>query len=139
MLEMAEIKPDDIVYDLGCGDARILITAVREFGARMAVGYEIREDLYKVAKSEVEQRGLQDKITIVNGNLFNADLSSATVITLYLTGSANDLLKPKLEREVKPQTRIVSRTFSMRGWKFSKQENFFGTSIYLYKAPEAFT
>ena len=116
MLRIAKVGPGDVVFDLGCGDGRLLILAIVSFKAKKAMGYEIRKDLCNTAKKEVEERKLREHITIVNGDLFNADLSKATVITLYLTYSANRELKPKLIAEVKPGTRIVSHDFEIPGW-----------------------
>jgi tRNA A22 N-methylase len=137
MLEIAEVGPDDTLYDLGCGDARILITAVEKFGAKKAVGYEIKKDVYKIALSTVESHKLKRRIKIINGDLFNADISKATVITLYLTGSGNEELKPKLERETRPGARIVSHDFEIHGWKPIKKENYRGDTLYLYRIPES--
>ena len=83
MLEIAEVGPGDMAYDLGCGDGRIPIMAVEEFGAKGAVGYEIRKEIYKAALSRIEHRGLKGKIRLFNEDLFEADLSKATVVTLY--------------------------------------------------------
>ena len=138
MLKTARVGPGDVVYDLGCGDGRILITAVKEFGAKKAVGYEIKRDLYKFALSEVERQGLRGKIRLVNGDLFEADLSEATVITLYLNTSTNKRLKPKLERETRDGTRIVSHAYQLMGWRPTKKEGFAFRTIYLYTVPEAF-
>ena len=88
MLEVAEARPGDVVCDLGCGDGRILIVAVEDFKAKEAVGYEIREDVYKNALEEVARMNLQDKIRIINGDFLEADLSRASVITVYLNSLA---------------------------------------------------
>lgn len=136
MLEIAEVRPRDVVYDLGCGDARLLILAVELFKAKKAVGYEIRKEVYKTALQEVETRNLAEKVTIVNGDLFNADLSEATVITLYLTYGANKKLKPKLEREARPGARIVSHDYEMPGWQPTRMERLRGDTIYLYTVPD---
>ncbi len=135
MLEVAEVGPTDIVYDLGCGDGRILLTSVKDFGAKKAIGYELREDLYKTTSMEIEKHGLQDRIELVNADLFTADISEATVITLYLTTSANERLRPKLKREAKVGTRIVSHDFRIEGWEPAKRENFHDHTIYLYIVP----
>ncbi|KPV64915.1 MAG: putative cobalt-precorrin-6Y C(15)-methyltransferase (decarboxylating) [Candidatus Bathyarchaeota archaeon BA1] len=138
MLEIAKVGSEDVVYDLGCGDGRILILAVEEFGAKGAVGYEIRKELYKSTQLRIEHRGLQGRIRLVNGDLFEADLSKATVITLYLNGSANERLKPKLERETRPGTRVVSHDFEISEWQPTRKEILYGDTIYLYVVPEAF-
>jgi len=123
MLLMAELKPGEVFFDLGAGDGRTVIMAVKDFGAR-AVGVELREDLVKKALSSIYEQGLQDRITIVNGDIFNVDLSSADVIFLYLTTSANEKVKPKLEAELKRGVRIVSHDYEIVGWKPVKVENF---------------
>lgn len=138
MLEVADVGPDDVVYDLGCGDGRVLFTAVQEFKAKKAVGYEINENRYNNIVKEIERVNLQDKIKIFNKNLFEADLSEATVITLYLTTYANNNLKPKLTKETHQGTRIVSHDFSVNDWKFSKKDHISNHSIYLYTVPESF-
>lgn len=137
MLEVAGVGPSDTVVDLGCGDGRMLVTAVSDFGAKLAVGYELREDLYRTDLRLVELKNLVGRVRLVNGDLFGADLSDATVVTLYLTSTANERLKPKFEKETRPGTRIVSHDFSMNGWKPAKVERFNGHTIYLYVMPEA--
>jgi len=115
MLMLADVKPGEIVYDLGCGDGRIVITAAREFGA-YAVGIEIRKDLALKAMKAVEEAGLTDRVKIINANFFDVDISDADVVTLYLTTSANLKVKPKLERELKPGARVVSHEYEIPGW-----------------------
>ncbi|MGQ9460983.1 MAG: SAM-dependent methyltransferase [Candidatus Bathyarchaeaceae archaeon] len=137
MLEIADVGPEDVVYDLGCGDGRILIMAAEKFNARKAVGYEIRKDLYKAVLQKIESHNLTKKVTIINGDLFNADISEATVITLYLTYGANKKLKPKLERDARPGTKIVSHNFEIPGWQPTRKENYQGDTIYLYKIPDS--
>ena len=131
MLECAEVKPGEVVYDLGCGDGRILIVAAQEFGAR-AVGVEIRDDLAKKAMEKVEELQLSDKIKIIHDNLFNVDISEADVVTLYLTTSANRKIKDKLERELKPGARVVSHEYEMPGWKPVKVDVFYENPRYSY-------
>ena len=136
MLKIARVGPGDVVYDLGCGDGRILIMAVKEFGAKKAVGYEIGEEVYRTALREVERLGL-DRIRLVKGDLFEADLSEATVITLYLDDLTNKRLKPKLEREARVGARIVSYAYGIKGWKAAEKERLHGDTIFLYTVPEA--
>lgn len=140
MLQVARVGPDDVVYDLGCGDGRILIMAVKEFGAEKAVGYELREDLYKSTLREIERQNLKERINLINGDLSEADISEATVITLYLSASGNERLKPKLAKEARPGTRVVSQDFRMNGWHASKSEitGYMG-DIFLYVIPDAFS
>lgn len=108
------------------------------FGAKRAVGYEIREKLYKATLSKVAHRGLKDRIRVVNGDMFKADLSETTVITLYLTSLANEKLKPKLEKEAKLGTRAVSHGFEIPRWQETQKESFHSDIIYLYIIPDAF-
>jgi len=137
MLKIARVGPGDVVYDLGCGDGRILITAVKEFGADRAVGYEVREDLCGVALAGIERQGLQCRVKLVNEDLFDVDLYEATVITLFLDDSTNQRLKPKLEREARVGTRIVSYTYEIEGWKATRKKRLHGDTIYLYTVPES--
>lgn len=123
MLTVAEIKQGEIVYDLGCGDGRVTIMAAQEFGAR-AIGVEMREDLAKQATGKVNELGLDDRVKIVQGDMFKIDLSQADVVTLYLTTSANDKVKPKLEAELKPGARVVSHDYEILGWRPVKIDNF---------------
>jgi tRNA A58 N-methylase Trm61 len=123
MLTLADIKPGEILYDLGCGDGRVVIMAAQEFGAR-AVGVEMREDLAKQATGKVSEMRLEDRVKIVQGDMFKVDLSQADVITLYLTTSANDKVKPKLEAELKAGTRVVSHDYEILGWRPVKIDNF---------------
>ncbi|MFB0514383.1 MAG: cyclopropane-fatty-acyl-phospholipid synthase family protein [Candidatus Bathyarchaeia archaeon] len=137
MLKIAGVGPGDVVYDLGCGDGHILIMAIKEFGADRAVGYEIRENLCRVALAEIERQGLQSRVKLVNRDLFDADLNEVTVITLYLDESTNQRLKPKLERTARVGTRIVSYAYKIKGWKPAKKERRHGDTIYLYRVPES--
>ena len=139
MLEVAKASKEDVVVDLGCGDGRILATAVKDFGVRSASGYEIREDLFKTASGEVEKLNLTNKIHIYNRDLFQADLKEATLITLYLTTYANERLKPKLRAEARPGSRIVSHDFMINGWKPSRKENYNEHAIYVYSIPESYS
>jgi predicted RNA methylase len=140
MLTLAQLRPREVFFDLGAGDGRAVIMAAKDFGAR-AVGVELREDLVKRALGTVYENGLQDRVTMVNGDMFSVDLTSADVIFLYLTTSANEKVKPKLEAELKPGVRVVSHDYEIIGWKPTKVENFCENqtlgypshTIYLYK------
>jgi predicted RNA methylase len=140
MLELAELKPGEVLFDLGAGDGRTVIMAAKSFGAR-AVGVEMREDLAKRAMSVLHENSLSDRVTIVNGDMFKVDLSAADVVYLYLTTSANEKVKPKMEAELKKGVRVVSHDYEVVGWKPSKVENFVENpslgypshTIYLYK------
>ena len=123
MLALAEIKPGDMLYDLGSGDGRVVIMAAQDYGAR-AVGVEMREDLAKQAMEKIGELGLEGRVKIFHGDMFKIDLSQANVVTLYLTTSANDKVKPKLENELKPGTRVVSHDYEILGWRPIKIDNF---------------
>jgi hypothetical protein len=141
MLQMARVRPKDVVCDLRCGDARILITAVEQFEAKGAIGYELREDLYNASLEEIKRRNLLDKVTIYKEDFVNAALAQASVITLSLSYVANKLLSPKPGRELRCGTRIVSLHFEIDSWKttgFMYGWNPPFSPIYLYVMPEAF-
>jgi len=123
MLVLAELKPGEVFFDLGAGDGRAVIMAAKDFGAR-AVGVELREDLVKKALSSIYEHSLQNRTTIVNSDMFTVDLSSADVVFLYLTTSANEKVRPKLKAELKKGTRVVSHDYEVVGWTPSKVENF---------------
>lgn len=123
MLLLAELKPGEVFFDLGAGDGRTVIMAAEDFQAR-AVGVELREDLVKKALSAVYEHNLQNRVTIVNSNMFSMDLSSADVVFLYLTTSANEKVKPKLEVELKEGGRVVSHDYEIVGWKPIKVDKF---------------
>jgi ribosomal protein L11 methylase PrmA len=134
MLELAQAGPEDIIYDLGCGDGRILFTAVKDFGVKKAVGYEIDAQRYYSTLLEIERQNLENKIHLIYGNLYDADISEATVITLYLTTSGNRRLKPKLIKEARSDTKIVSHDFTIEGWQPLRKEFVrYGHTVYLYK------
>ena len=138
MLELANVKAGDVVYDLGCGDGRIVIAAARRFGAR---GVCVDIDPQRIAESRDNARraGVTDRIRFLNEDLFATDLSGATVITLYLTVETNLALRPKLLRELKPGSRIVSHWHSMGDWKPQRTEHVRSDtgwrSIFLWTVP----
>ncbi|MFC1899472.1 50S ribosomal protein L11 methyltransferase [Chloroflexota bacterium] len=138
MLVLTNVRPGDIVYDLGCGDARILIMAIQEFGAKKAVGYEVNPYLYGQALQDVQRNNLQYKVTLIEDDLINADISEASVITLFLSINANECLKPKLEKEAKPLTRVVSFFHPIEAWQVSKTRGPQEDMLYLYVLPHAF-
>ena len=121
MLALAEVKPSDTVYDLGCGDGRIVITAATKFNAH-AVGVEIRRDIYESTLARVASLGLSDRVHIVHGDALKTDLTPADVVTLYLLTSSNERLRPVLEAQLKPGARVVSHDFEIRGWKPDQTE-----------------
>ena len=123
MLILAELKPGEVLYDLGSGDGRAVIMAAKDFGAK-SVGVELRDDLTKKALTNINELKLNEKTRIVQKDIFDVDLSAANVVFLYLTTSANERIKPKLETELKPGTRIVSHDYEILGWKAKKVDNF---------------
>ena len=130
MLEMADVKKDDLVYDLGCGDGRIIAVAAAEFGAR-AVGIEADPLRFFLSWMRIKLRGLGRQVKVVWGDFFNHDLSDATVVCVFLSHKANSRLKRKLERELTPGTRIVSYYWTFGGWKAVKIDP--SSNLYLYR------
>ena len=135
MLKLANVTAKDVVYDLGCGDGMIVTAAAKEFGAR-AVGIDINPVRVKEANERVAKAGVTDKVKILNEDLFEAKIGDATVVTLYLLQSLNEKLIPKLNKDLKPGTRIVSQTFSM-GDKYppEKTVEVANRSVYLWTVP----
>ena len=123
MLILAELKVGETLYDLGSGDGRTVIMAAQDFGAT-SVGVELRDDLAKKALDAIQKLELSEKTKIVQRDIFNVDLSPANVVFLYLTTSANEKIRPKLEAELKPGTRVVSHDYEILGWKAKKVDNF---------------
>jgi len=136
MLEVAAVKPGDVVYDLGSGDGRIVITAAKKYGAR-GVGIEIDPALVKKATENAVAAGVSDRVRFLNQNLFDADLRQGTVVTLYLLQSINERLRPKLVRELKPGARVVSHVFNMGPEWPPEQTLMVGASpVFLWTIPE---
>jgi SAM-dependent methyltransferase len=138
LLELGKVSSKDRVYDLGCGDARILIMAVKDFGAKKAVGYEIRQDLCENSRKEIQRQNLQDRISVIKGNLLDADISEASVITLYLYPTANEILRPKLEKEALFGARVVSHEHLIDTWQIAETKIYSSETLYLYIVPQAF-
>ena len=140
MLKLVDLQPGEVLFDLGAGDGRTVTMAAQIFGAR-AIGVELREDLAKKASISINKTSLANRITIVNGDMFKVNLKSADVVFLYLTTSANEKIRPKLENELKKGVRIVSHDYEIVGWKPIKIENFCENpkigypshTLYLYK------
>jgi SAM-dependent methyltransferase len=143
MLKLADVKKTDIVYDLGCGDGRIVIAAAKEFGAH-GVGIDINPVRIGEAKANAKKAGVEDLVRFEENDLFQADIHEASVVTIFLLSEINLKLRPKLLRELKPGTRLVSNTFDMGDWKPDKeatvgdddQENFLSHRLYLWIVPE---
>jgi cyclopropane fatty-acyl-phospholipid synthase-like methyltransferase len=132
MLVMAGVTNKDVVYDLGCGDGRIPVTAAKQYGAR-AVGIDIDPQRIDEANANVKSAGVGDKVKIMNADLFETDVSPASVVTLYLLPSLNQKLMPKLQKELKSGTRIVSHAFDMGDqWPPEKTQEVNGRKIYMW-------
>jgi cyclopropane fatty-acyl-phospholipid synthase-like methyltransferase len=132
MLRMANVSGSDVVYDLGCGDGRIPITAAQRFGAK-GIGIDIDPVRIREANENAKAAGVTDKVTFLNQDLFTSDFKDATVVTLYLLPSLNEKLMPKLKKELKPGTRIVSHAFDMGPtWPAEKTEQVEGKTIYYW-------
>jgi len=142
MLQMANPKPGETLYDLGCGDGNILITAAKRYQVK-AVGIEISAHLAAKAAENVKKNGLQKSVKVIHGDFMKADLSEANIVTLYLATSANDMLRPNLERYLKPKTRVVSYDYPIPGWTpvdTADTEGHHGAmhTIYLYEVPNSY-
>jgi SAM-dependent methyltransferase len=135
MLELAEVTGDDVVYDLGSGDGRIVIRAAERFGAR-GVGIEIDSALVQEARQNAEEAGVADRVTFRQGDLFEADISEATVVTLYLLPTVNLRLRPKLFEELAPGTRIVSHDFDMDDWEHEERVEVGDDAVFRWTIPD---
>jgi len=135
MLELAKVSKNDIVYDLGCGDGRIPITAAKTYGAK-GKGIDIDPQRIKEANANAEKAGVTDKVVFEQANLFESDVSEATVVTLYLLNSLNMKLRPILLEQLKPGTRIVSHAFNMGDWEPEQTIQVDGATVHLWTVPE---
>jgi len=135
MLQVANVTKSDVVYDLGCGDGRIPVTAARKYGAR-GVCFDIDPERIKEANANVARNNVGALVKVVQGDLFEQDLSGATVVTLYLLPSLNVKLMPKLMKELKPGTRVVSHAFDMGDWKPEKELDVDGRKVYFWTIPK---
>lgn len=135
MLKLANVKASDVVYDLGCGDGRIVISAAKDYGAK-GKGIDIDPKRIEEAKLNAAEADVQDLVEFEVGDLFEADVSEASVVTLYLLSTLNLKLRPILLEQLKPGTRIVSHSFSMGDWEPEKTETVNGATIYLWTVPE---
>jgi SAM-dependent methyltransferase len=130
MIELAGVKKGDVVYDLGSGDGRIVIAAAKR-GAK-AVGFEIDPDLVAESRANIQKAGVQESAEIRNQDILIVDLSGASVVTMYLLPDVNLKLRPNLQKQLKPGSRIVSHAFDMGDWKADKVEQVDGRTIYLW-------
>jgi Methyltransferase domain len=135
MLKVAKVGKNDVLYDLGSGDGRIVVTAAQKFGTQ-GVGIDIDPQRIAEANQNAQKAGVSDRVKFVQQDLFNTDLSKATVVTLYLLPDINLKLRPKLFKELKPGTRIVSHAFDMGDWKPQQTLNVDGKTIYYWVVPE---
>jgi len=120
MLKLANVQKSDVLYDLGCGDGRIVVTAAKKFGTR-GVGIDINPVRISEARANAKKNGVEHLVQFIEADLFEAKISDATVVTLFLLPSVNLKLKPKLLSDLKPGTRVVSNTFDMGEWKAEKE------------------
>jgi SAM-dependent methyltransferase len=134
MLRLADVKKSDVVYDLGCGDGRIVIAAAKEFGAR-GVGIDIDPRRIKESRENARRAGVTGRVRFREEDLFEADIRKATVVTLFLWPSLNLKLRPRLLKELRPGTRIVSYVHDMGDWPAEKTLERIGRHIYLWRVP----
>jgi SAM-dependent methyltransferase len=134
MLKLAKVTASDVVYDLGSGDGRILIAAAKNYGAH-GVGIEIDPERVREATANARANGVADKVTFRQEDLFAADISPATVVTIYLSPTVNSRLAGKLMKDLKPGTRIVSHAFDLGNWKPQQRLTVSGRSIYFWTIP----
>jgi SAM-dependent methyltransferase len=136
MLALADVTSQDVVFDLGSGDGRIVVLAAQKYGAR-GVGIEIDPKLVAISRQVARDAELEHKVSFIEGDLFTADISSATVVTLYLSESINRDLETKLRSELRPGTRIVSHQFGIGRWRPDKTQRSSGdgTDLFLWIVP----
>jgi len=141
MLTLAEVRPGESVCDLGAGDGRIISSAVRNFGAK-ALGVELHPLRYQSIIERLRTERIENSVNVIRGDFNDVNLADADVVTLYLLTSVNDLIKPKLEREMKTGSRVVSHDFPIRGWTPVRietvRDRYSSHEIYLYKIPFSF-
>ena len=136
MIQIADLKPGQKLFDLGAGDGRLVMMVAQETEAS-SVGVEMRDDLIERARSEIKRLNLEGRVTMIHDDFFNVDLSEADVVTLYLTTSGNERLRPKLERELKKTARVISHDFKVGNWKPAVVYNeLLGHTIYSYNIGE---
>ena len=136
MLEVAKVGENDILYDLGSGDGRIVTTAAQKYNVKKGVGVEINPELVQEATVNAQEAGVSDRVQFVQQDLFKSDFSEATVVTLYLLPDINLKLRPQLLQQLKPGTRIVSHAFDMGEWEPEQTLKVDGRTIYYWVVPE---
>jgi ubiquinone/menaquinone biosynthesis C-methylase UbiE len=136
MLKLGNARGGDIHYDLGCGDGRIVITAVQKFGAARGTGYDIDPQRIKDANENAKLAGVSDKVKFILGDLFEADFHDASIVTLYLLPDVNLRLRPKLLKDLKVGSRIVSHQFDMGGWEPDKRVQIDWRTVYMWTVTE---
>ena len=138
MLELADVRPGETLYDLGSGDGRILITAVQRYRAK-AVGIEISDALVDSTNDRIRRLGLQDQARVIHSDFMQVDLSPADVVTIYLATDSNEILRPNLEKYLRKGSRVVSHDYAVPGWKAKMVDKDLpearGHLIYLYEMP----
>lgn len=134
MLQLAQLDKNDVLYDLGSGDGRIVITAAKKYGVR-GVGVDIDPERIAEAKENAKEAGVTDRVRFIEGDLFEVDLRDATAVTLYLLSTVNLKLRPKLLTELKPGTPIVSHAFDMDDWEPDQVVDVSGSTVYLWRVP----
>lgn len=132
MLEVAKIKKDDVLYDLGSGDGRVIVEAAKKYGIN-AVGIEKDLILYFVSRLNLKVRKLENRVKVLNKDFFNENLKAASIVTIYLTPKLNEMLKPKFKKELRKGARIVSAAHEIKGWKPVKKIKTGHFWTYLYK------
>jgi SAM-dependent methyltransferase len=142
MLELAQVTSKDVVYDLGCGDGRIVITAAKKYGAH-AVGIDIDPERIRESEANAKAAGVEGLVSFRLEDAMTADISPATVVTLYLLSSSNEALRPRLTKQLRPGARIVSHAFGMGNWQPQKtelipHESGYNRAIYLWVADGKF-
>ncbi|MBM3814480.1 MAG: methyltransferase domain-containing protein [Acidimicrobiia bacterium] len=140
MLEVANLKPGETLYDLGSGDGRVLVTAAQQFGAK-AFGVEISPEQVHASNVKIRRLKLEESCKVIEGDLLKVDLSQADVVTIYLLTASNDLIRPNLEKYLKPGARVVSHDYPIRGWQPSRVEKVEAFkrhhTLYVYEMPQA--
>jgi 2-polyprenyl-3-methyl-5-hydroxy-6-metoxy-1,4-benzoquinol methylase len=135
MLKLARTRKSDIVYDLGCGDGRIVITAAKRYGAR-GVGVDIDLDRIQEARANARREGVESLVRFTAENVYDVDIHEATLVTMYLLPDMHRKLAPKLRTDLRPGTRIVTHTFDLGEWKPRQIQNIDGEQIFLWRIPK---